>query len=45
MLYIRYGRGFGLAQAIQAVERRGFGVMILTKKNIFTTAYCWNRLG
>ena len=39
------GRGFGLAQAIQAVDRRGFNVMILTKTKISTTAYCRNRLG
>ena len=38
-------RGFVLAQAIQAVEHRGFDVMILTKTKISTTAYCQNRLG
>ena len=29
-LNIQDGRGFGLAQAIQAVERRGFDVMLIT---------------
>ena len=44
-LNTRDSRGLGLTQAIQAVERGDFDVMILTKTNIFTTAYCRNRLG
>ena len=36
--------GFGMAQAIRAVERRGFDVMILNKTKISTPAYCQNRL-
>ena len=44
-LNIEDGGGFGQAQAIRAVERRGFDVMILTETKISTTVYCRNRLG
>ena len=44
-LNISDGQFFGLAQAIRAVERGGFDVMLLTETKISTTAYCWNRLG
>ena len=27
------------------VEHKGVDVMLLTKVKIYTTAYCWNRLG
>ena len=33
-----------MAQAIQAVDRGGFDMMLLTKTNISTTVYCRNRL-
>ena len=39
------GRGFGLAQAIWAVEHRGFDVMLLTETNIKTEVYSHNHLG
>ena len=39
------GRSFGLVQAIQAVERGGFGVMILTETKIQSVAYSYNCLG
>ena len=45
MLNIRDGWGFGLAQAIWAVDRGGFDVVLITKTKIYTTAYCRNRLG
>ena len=45
MLNIRDGQGFRLPQAIRAVERGGFGMMLLTNTNISMTAYCRNRLG
>ena len=44
-LDIRYGGVFDLAQAIRAVERGGFDMMILTETKISTTAYCRKRLG
>ena len=44
-LNIRYGRGFGLAQAIWAVERGGLDVMLLTKTKIYTPSYFRNWLG
>ena len=44
-LKIQDGRGFGLAQAVRAVERRGFGMMLLTKKKIQLEAYSHNFLG
>ena len=44
-LNIRYGQGFWLAQAIRAVDRRGFDVMLFIKTKISMTAYCQNRLG
>ena len=44
-LNIRYGRGFGLAQAILTVERGVFDVMLLTKTKIQKEAYSHNRLG
>ena len=40
-----YNWGFGLAQAIWAVERGGLGVMLLTKTKIYTTSYFRNWLG
>ena len=43
-LNILDGRGFGLAQAIWAVERGGFDVMLLTETKISTMVYCRNRL-
>ena len=39
------GQGFGLVQAIWAVERGGFDVMLLTETKIFMMAYCWIRIG
>ena len=45
MLNVRDGQGFGLAQAIRAVDLRCFDVMILTKTKISITVYCWNLLG
>ena len=44
-LNIRDGQGFGLAQAIRAVERVFFDVMLLTKTKIQSEAYSQNRLG
>ena len=44
-LNIRDGWGFRLAQAIRAVERGGFDVMLLTKTKIQLEAYSHNRLG
>ena len=44
-LNIQDGRGFGMAQAIQAVDRGSFDMMLLTKTKISTTVYCQNRLG
>ena len=44
-LNIRDGRGFSMAQAIWKVDHRVFDVMLLTKMNISTTAYCWIRIG
>ena len=44
-LNIQDGWSFGLTQAIWAVERRGFDVMLLTKTRIPATAYCRNLLG
>ena len=44
-LSIRYGQGFGMAQAIQALERGGFNVMILTYTKISTSEYCFYLLG
>ena len=41
---IQDGRDFGLAQAIWAVDRGGFDMMILTETNISTTTHCLNRL-
>ena len=41
-LNLRDGQGFGLAQAIQAVEHGGFDVMILTETKIQTEAYLHN---
>ena len=43
-LNIQDGRGFGMAQAIQAVDRGGFDMMLLTKTKISMTVYCRNRL-
>ena len=45
MLNIWDGQGFGLAQAIQEMKPKVFDVMILTKRKIYTMAYCRNRLG
>ena len=42
---IQDGRGFGLAQAIWALECGGFNVMLLTEKNIHTEAYSHKFLG
>ena len=39
------GWGFGIAQAIQAVQIGGFDPMILTETNINDQNYCHNRLG
>ena len=44
-LNIQDGQGFGLVQAIWAVERGKFDVVVLTKTKISMTAYCRNRLG
>ena len=44
-LNIQDVRGFGLAQVVWAVERRGYSVMLLKKTNIQTEAYSYNRLG
>ena len=44
-LNIQDGQGFGLAQAIQEVECRGFDVMLPTDKNIQLKAYLHSRLG
>ena len=44
-LNIWYGWGFGLAQVIQALERGGINVMLLTETKIMTEAYSHNRLG
>ena len=43
-IIIQNGRGFGLAQAIQAVECRGFDVMLLTETKTQLDAYSHNRL-
>ena len=44
-LIIQDGKGFGVAQAIRMMERRGLDVMLLTEKNIQTKAYSQNKLG
>ena len=44
-LNIRYGWGFGLAQAIREVERGGFDMMLLTETKIQSEAYSHIRLG
>ena len=41
---IRDGRGFGLAEAIQEMERRGFDVMLLMETNIQLEAYSHKQL-
>ena len=45
MLNIRYGRAFGIVQAVRAVELGRFDLMVLTGTNISTSVYCWNWLG
>ena len=42
---IQDGQGFGLAQAIRAVEREFFVVMLLTKTKIQSEAYSHNPIG
>ena len=44
-LNIQDGRGFGMAQAIQAVERGFFDLMPLTDAKIQSDAYSHNRIG
>ena len=44
-LNIQDGMGFGLAQSIRAVERKGLDLVILTETNIQTELYFHNRLG
>ena len=42
---IRYGRGFGLPQAICAIDQGNCDLMLLTDKNIPDVLYCHNHLG
>ena len=44
-LNIRYGGGFGMEQAIQELELRGFDVMMLTETKIQLKVYLHNCLG
>ena len=44
-LNICYCQGFKLVPAIQAVEFRGFNVMLITKTNLQSEAYSHHRLG
>ena len=44
-LNIQDGHVFGLVQSIQAVERGGFDVMLLTETNIYMEKYSHNHLG
>ena len=45
MLNIQDGRVIGLEQAIRAVKRGGFDIMLMTEKKIQTEEYSHNRLG
>ena len=42
---IRDDCGFGLPQAIQAIQIGNYDLMVLTEKKIPYEAYCYNRLG
>ena len=45
MLNIRNVRGFGIAQAVRAVDLGGFELMVLTEMRISVAVYFRNRLG
>ena len=45
MYNIQYSRGFGIPQAIRAVKRENYDIMLLTERNIPDVVYYHNRLG